>query len=169
MISFQLYFHLDIWTVLILGVVGSILGRFILTLYIAKVSDKIFNHEKNEDVIYLGNKMKAERWKGKMVILAYSLMPLPTTPLFVAGGMARLGPMAIIPPFVVGKVISDTIALFTGKYASENTVDLIAGLLSWQSIFGVILSLSFLFIILFLDWKTLLLHKKFLLKFKIWK
>lgn len=169
MIFFQLYFDLNIWTVLVLGVSGSILGRFILTMYIARVSDKIFNQAKNEDVQFLGNKMKEKGWKGKMVILVYSLMPLPTTPLFVAGGMARLRPLFIIPPFVVGKVISDTAALFTGKYASENTAELIAGITSWQSILGLLLSLIFLFFLLFLDWRTLLIRKKVTLKFKIWK
>jgi membrane protein YqaA with SNARE-associated domain len=169
MIFFQIYFHLNIWTVLALGVTGSILGRFILSAYIPRVSKHIFNAAKNEDVEFLGNKMREKGWKGKMVILIYSLMPLPTTPLFVAGGMANLRPLFMIPPFVVGKVLSDMLALFTGKYASENTEKLIEGVTSWQSICGLSLSLILLFVILFLDWRSLLTKKKFRMKFKIWK
>src|ERR1044072_5715236 len=71
MIFFQLYFHLNIWVVLAVGVSGSILGRFILSSYIPRVSKHIFNDAKNEDVEFLGNKMREKGWKGKMVILVY--------------------------------------------------------------------------------------------------
>src|SRR5438105_5606723 len=89
MIILQITFNLNVWEVIVIGVTGSIIGRYILTLYIAKVSSKIFKRAKNEEVQYLGKKMEEKRWKGKLLILIYSLMPLPTTPLFIAGGMAK--------------------------------------------------------------------------------
>ena len=81
---------------------------------------------------------------------------------FLAAGMAKMKPLYIIPAFTVGKVISDTIAVVTGKYAAENADDLIHGMVSWKSISGLVLGLVLIFALLFIDWRTLLQKKKLL-------
>ncbi len=169
MVLLQVLFKLNIWAVIFIGVAGSILGRYLLTLYIPKLSGKIFKPSKNEDVQYLGKRLKEKGWKGQMVILVYSLLPLPTTPLFIAGGMAKMKPYYIIPAFFVGKLISDTVAVLLGKYAAENTESLIHGMVNWKSITGLVAGLLLLFALLFIDWRALLQHKKFKLRFNIWK
>lgn len=169
MLFLQLYFHLNLWACICIGVVGSVLGRYILTLYIPLISDKYFKPSKNEDIIFLGNKLKEKGWKSQLVILAYSLLPLPTTPLFVAAGMSRLGPLYIIPAFFIGKFASDTLALSTGKFVSENIDTLESNIFSWQSFVGLALSLLLLCALLFINWRTLIQKKKFVLDFKIFK
>ncbi len=169
MILLQVVYDLNLWAVICIGVAGSILGRYILSLYIPHISDKYFKDAKNKDIEFLGKKMKEKGWKSQLVIVAYSLLPLPTTPLFVAGGMARIKPLYIIPAFFIGKFTSDTIALSMGKYASENIDKIKSDLLSWQSICGLIGSLLMLCALLFIDWRTLIQKKKLTLKFKIFK
>ncbi len=169
MIFLQVVYHLNLWAVIIIGVFGSILGRYILTLYIPKLSDKYFKPAKNEDIQFLGKKMKEKGWKSQLVITSYSLLPLPTTPLFVAGGMAKVKPLYIIPAFFIGKFTSDTIALSMGKYASENIDKIKSDLFSWQSIVGLTGSLLLLFALLFIDWRSLIQKRKLTLKFKIFK
>lgn len=78
----QLKYDLNIWLVIANGVIGSILGRYVLTLYIPMIATKLFKESKNEDVQFLGEKMKEKGWKSQAAILLYSLLPLPTTPLF---------------------------------------------------------------------------------------
>jgi uncharacterized membrane protein YdjX (TVP38/TMEM64 family) len=169
MVLLQILFDLNIWIVLGVGVAGSIAGRYILALYIPKVSGKLFKRAKNEDVQYLGRKLKEKGWKSHALILIYSLMPLPTTPLFVAGGMAKLHPLQIIPAFFVGKMISDLAAIFLGKEAVSGTEDLLSGMVSWKSIVGLILGLLLLAALLFFDWRSLLQRHKLRLKFNIWR
>ena len=169
MVALQIIFHLNIWAVIFIGVAGSILGRYILTLYIPRIASRIFKPSKNEDVQYLGAKMKEKGWKSQAAILVYSLLPMPTTPLFIAGGMAKMKPYYIIPAFFVGKLTSDTVAVFMGKYAAENTENLLKGLVSWQSIVGLIVGLLLIFALLFIDWRSLLQHRKFKLRFMIWR
>jgi uncharacterized membrane protein YdjX (TVP38/TMEM64 family) len=133
------------------------------------MAEKMFKHLKNEDVQFLGKKMKEKGWRSQMVIIAYSLLPLPTTPLFLAGGMAKMKPFYIIPAFFIGKFISDTISVHLGKYAAEHTQSIFQDALSWKSITSLGVGLLLLCALLFIDWRTLIQKKRFQLKFKIWK
>ena len=169
MVFLQIMFGLNIWLVIVIGVAGSILGRYILTLYIPLMAVRIFKRSKNEDVQFLGKKMKEKGWRSQMIIIAYSLLPLPTTPLFLAGGMARIKPLYIIPAFFIGKFISDAISVHLGKYAAEHTHSLMQDALSWKSIISFAVGLLLLCALLFIDWRTLIQKKKFQLKFKIWR
>ena len=169
MIFWQIKFHLPIWPVIIIGVIGSIAGRYVLTVYISSLSGSIFKKEKNEQVQFLGEKLKSKGWKSHLFVMLYSLLPVPTTPLFLAAGMAKLKPYYILPAFFVGKFTSDALAVIMGKYASENTGDLLHGAVSWKSIAGLIFGLLLIAAILFIDWRALLLQKKFKLNCRIWK
>ncbi len=169
MIFLQIMFGLNIWWVIVIGVAASILGRYVLTLYIPLIAGKIFKPSKNEDVQFLGKILKEKGWKSQAVILAYCLLPLPTTPLFVAGGMARIKPLYIIPSFFVGKFTSDTIAVHLGKYATENAESLLHGAVSWQSILSLSVGLLLISALLFIDWRSLVQKKEFQLNFRIWK
>lgn len=169
MILLQIVYDLNIWAVIVIGVFGSIVGRYILTLYIPKIAGEIFKPAKNEDVQYLGKKLKEKGWKSQLGILIYSLLPLPTTPLFIAGGMAKMKPYYILPAFVVGKFLSDMTAVLMGEYAANNTQDLLHGIVNWKTIVGLIVGMALVFALLFIDWRSLLQHKKFNLLFQIWK
>lgn len=169
MVFLQIVYDLNIWAVIGIGVAGSILGRYILTLYIPKLSGKMFRQTKNEDVQFLGKKLMQKGWKSQAAILVYSLMPLPTTPLFIAGGIAQMKPIYIIPPFMIGKLISDMVAVLLGKYAAENASSLTEGMVSWKTITGLVVGLFLIFVLLFVDWRTLLEKKKLVLKFRIIK
>jgi membrane protein DedA with SNARE-associated domain len=169
MVFMQIMFDLNIWLVITVGVAGSILGRYILTLYIPVIAGKIFKPSKNEDVQYLGKILKNKGWKSQLVIIAYSLLPLPTTPLFVAAGMANLRPIYIIPAFFVGKFTSDTVLVYMGKYGTENIDQVLRGAISWQSITSLFIGLFLICSLLFIDWRTLVQTKQFRFNFRIWK
>ena len=169
MILFQTVFGLQIWLVIVVGVAGSILGRYVLTIYIPRLSGKYLKTSKNEDAEFLGKKLQTKGWRSHVLVLVYSLLPLPTTPLFVAAGMAKLRPWSILPGFILGKLISDTVAVLTGKYAAQNTESLVHGIVSWKSIAGFVLGLLLVFVFVFVDWRTLIQKKKLALKFRIWK
>jgi len=167
MIFLQITFHLNVWLVIIAGVVGSVIGRYILILYVPLITNKYIKKSKNEDVQFLGTKMKENKWKGQIIVLAYSLLPLPTTPLFLAAGMSKLNARYIIPAFIIGKFTSDSLAVHAGKYASENVDNIMEDALSFKSIAGLLFCLFLIFCILFIDWRTLIQKKKLVFNFKI--
>lgn len=169
MVFLQIAFKLNVWMVIVIGVAGSVLGRYILLLYTPFLSKKYLKESKNQDIQFLRVKMNENKWKGMLVVLAYSLLPIPTTPLFLGAGIAQIKPIYIIPGFIIGKFTSDSIALHLGKYASENTSIIFADLLSWQSIASFLLGLILLFALFFIKWRTLIQKKKLELNFRIFK
>ena len=169
MMFFQIIFDLNVWWVIVTGVIGSVLGRYTLLLYSPSIGKKFLNVSKNQDIEYLGEKMKENKWKGQMIVLAYSLLPLPTTPLFLGAGIAKIKSRYIIPAFLIGKFTSDTIALRAGKFAAENTESIVENAFSWQSVVSMILFLVLIFCLMFIDWRTLIQTKKLVWNFKIWK
>ncbi len=169
MIFLQVRYGLDLRAVLLIGVAGSVLGRYILSRYIPYFSDRYFKPTKNADLHFLGKKLKAKGWQSQVAIFTYSLLPLPTTPLFVAGGMAKLKPLYLIPAFFLGKLTSDSIALTMGKHAAENISSIRAGLFSWQSITGLTGSLLLFGALLFIDWRSLLHQGRWVVRFNIFR
>jgi len=167
MVFFQILFDLNVWAVIIIGVMGSVLGRSILLLYTPLMADKYLKASKNEDIKFLGDKMNQNKWKGILVVLAYSLLPLPTTPLFLGGGISKIKPLYIIAPFLIGKFTSDSIALHLGKFASENQQSIIDNIFSWQSIASFALGFVMLFCLFFINWRSLIHSKKLAFDFKI--
>ena len=85
------------------------------------------------------------------------------------GGILRIKPMQIIPPFFIGKFTSDMVMVLAGEYAAENAVSIAEGMLSWKSISGFIVGLLLLCFLLFVDWRCLLEEKKFRMNFRIWR
>lgn len=167
MIFLQIYYDINIWMVVFIGVAGSLLGRCVLTLYIPYIAGNLFKPPKNQDVQYLGKVLKDNVWKSQLVILAYSLLPLPTTPLFVAAGMTKTRPLHIIPAFFVGKFTSDAILVNLGKYGAENTDKILHSASSWQSFLSLAVGLLLVSALLFIDWRSLIQKKKFQLNFRI--
>src|ERR1043165_5859083 len=71
MMFFQSKFDLNIWLVLVVGVIGSALGRYALSLYIPKVSNRLIKRHKSEDLQYLGKKLGQKRWKSWLFVFIY--------------------------------------------------------------------------------------------------
>ena len=113
--------------------------------------------------------MKTQFWKGQLAILAYTLLPLPTTPIFLASGISRISAAYIIPVFFVGKFTSDALAVHLGNYASENADMFINGAFTWKTATGLIAGTLLICAVLFINWRSLIHDKRFLLNFQIWK
>ena len=53
MVFFQIRYDLNIWFVLATGVIGSTLGRYLLSLYVPWLSDKFIKVKKNDDLKFI--------------------------------------------------------------------------------------------------------------------
>lgn len=169
MVFFQVKYELNIWLVLVVGVTGSATGRYLYSVYIFYFANRFITAKKNENLQFIGKKLSDKGWKIYFFVFLYTLMPLPSTPLFTAAGVARIKTLYLLPSFFAGKFISDAVMVFAGDYAAQNVESIAEGMLSWQNIAGTILGLFLIGIFLFIDWRKLLEEKKISLHFNIWK
>ena len=169
MVFCQIKYDLNVWLVIVVGVIGSTIGRYLLAWYMPYLSSKVINKKKDQDLQFVGQQLSKKKWQVQVFVFLYTLIPVPTTPLFTAIGMSRMNPLFVLPAFFLGKFVSDALMVHAGKFAAENIELLVEGLLSWKTILGAAVGLTLLFTFLFIDWKTLLEKKKLKLSFKIWK
>ena len=162
-------FHLNPWAVVVVGVTGSTIGRYLLTRYIPKVSSSLINRREDENLRYIGSKLGRAKWSGAVFVFLYTLTPLSTTALFTAVATARINPWHILPPFFVGRLITDGVLVFSGKYASASLLQMLHGQASWKTLVTVLAGLFVIGAFLFVDWRCLLEKRKIRFRFKILK
>ena len=163
-------FHLNPWVTVLIGVSGSTIGRYILTRYIPKISSRLVNRQENANLGYIGRRIGKAKWSSSVFVFLYTLTPLSTTALFTAAAMAGIRrPWHIFAPFFLGRLITDGVLVFSGKYASANLSDLLHGEANWKTIVTLGAGLIVIAIFLFIDWRQLLEHKKLRFRFKILK
>ena len=162
-------FHLNPWLAVVIGVIGSTIGRYILTRYIPKISSRLVNRREDVNLRYIGGKIGKAKWSSGVFVFLYTLTPLSTTALFTAVAMARTKPWHILIPFFLGRLITDGVLVFSGKYASANLSGLLHGEENWKSVITLVIGLLVIAVFLFVDWRQLLEHKKLRFRFKILK
>jgi membrane protein YqaA with SNARE-associated domain len=162
-------FHLNPWATVLIGVTGSTIGRYILTRYIPKISSSLVNRREDANLRYIGSKLAKAKWSSTVFVFVYTLTPLSTTALFTAVAAARVRPWHILPPFFLGRLITDGVLVFSGKYASANLSNLLHGQANWKTVVTLTAGLLVIAGFLFIDWRQLLEHKKLRFRFKILK
>jgi membrane protein YqaA with SNARE-associated domain len=160
---------LNPWGVIAAGALGSVIGRYILTLYMPHVSSKIFRRTETANISFLGKRLGGRFWHANIFVMLYAISPLSTTALFTAAGMAHVNPWNILPGFAIGKFVGDAWVILAAKVTAENATDLLHGHVSWQMALSAAGGLLLISGVLFIDWRQLLGHKKLRLNFKIWK
>ena len=83
--------------------------------------------------------------------------------------MAKVKAVRTIPPFFVGKFISDAAMIFAGSYAVGSLGEVVDNTFSLKGISLMVLGLVIIGGFLFVDWFALLKRKKLRFNFRIWK
>ena len=169
MLFFLVKFHLNPWVVLVAGVSGSTLGKYIFSLYVPQITDKIIKRHKREELEFMGKKLGQKLWQSWLFVFIYSLTPLSTAALFAAAAIAKVKAGRMLPPFFAGKFVTDAVLIFTGRYAVRNLTGLVQGAFSAKGILIIVATLVVTGGFLFVDWRALLEKKQFKFNFKIWK
>jgi membrane protein DedA with SNARE-associated domain len=166
MVFLLVKFHLNPWAVLVSGVVGSTIGRYIFSLYVPKIADKLIKQHKQDELEFVGKKMSQKLWPSWLFVFIYTLTPLSTAALFTAAALAKVKAVRTVPPFFFGKFVSDAMMILAGRYAVQN---LVHSTFSVKGIAIIVFSLVIIGGFLFVDWRMLLQKKKVQFNFKIWK
>lgn len=169
MIFLMMKFDLNPWAVVVVGTLGTVTGRLIFVSFIVPlVGEKTLAHDKAADLKFLGKKISERGLPAFFFIFLYSLLPLSTTALFTAAGLARVRRLLIIPPFFLGNLIGDGILILSGQKAVYSAGDLVKGSWELKSVLFSAFGLALVLLLLFVDWRELLIKKKIHLKWKFW-
>src|SRR5262245_60166910 len=87
MVLFWTEFDLNPWLVLATGVPGSVLGRYVFSLYVPKLSERFIKRRKTQELAFVGRKLDRDLWRSWLFVFVYALTPLSTTVLFMAAGL----------------------------------------------------------------------------------
>src|SRR5437016_13544054 len=71
-----LLFHLNPWVVVIIGVTGSTLGRYILSTYIPNASSALVTRREDENLRYIGSKRTKPPVAASAFGFLYAVTPL---------------------------------------------------------------------------------------------
>jgi hypothetical protein len=157
------------WGIVAAGALGSVIGRYILTLYMPHVSARIFRRWENDNLSFLGKKLGGRFWHANAFVMLYAISPLSTTALFTAAGMAHVNPWNVLPGFALGKFLGDAWVLFTAKATADEAMDLLHGKVSWQTGLTAAAGVLLISCVLFIDWRELLGRKRLRLNFAVWR
>jgi len=170
MLLVMLKYDLNPYATALVGTCGTVTGRLIFSsLIIPWLGSKTLSRDKESDLRYLGEHINKQGLATSAFIFLYSLLPLSTTALFTAAGLAQVRKIFILPPFFLGNLIGDGLLLLSGKATIRSLGDLFKGSWSVKDIsmmgFGLVVVLALLFV----DWRTLLQEKKVKWKWAFWK
>ena len=76
MVFMLVKYDLNPWLVLAVGVPGSVLGRYGLSLYVTKFLGKVIKQTKSDEMKFAGSKLKGSLWRSWPFVLVYSLLPI---------------------------------------------------------------------------------------------
>lgn len=170
MILIMLKFNLNPYVVALVGTMGTVTGRLIFVTYIIPwFGKKTIGKEKEADLKFLGEKLSKRGFWAFLFIFVYSILPLSTTALFTAAGLAKVRRTLIIFPFFLGNLFGDGALLVSGNYTFRHLSDLYEGSLDLKNLLLTAAGLLFVLLFLFVDWRELLENKKIRFKFKFWK
>ncbi len=170
MLFFMMKFDLNPWWVVLVGTAGTVTGRLIFSsLIVPWVGKKTLGAKKELDLQFLGEKLSQKRGATFAFVFIYSLLPLSTTALFTAAGLAQVKKAFIIPPFFLGNIIGDGIILISGKYAVGNLGELYQGSFDLKNILLMLMGLAVMLLFLLIDWRELLTKKHLIFRWKFWE
>ena len=170
MLFLMLKFALNPYVTVIVGTCGTVTGRLIFSsIIIPWLGAKTLSRDKESDLRYLGTRLSDKGVATFVFIFLYSLLPLSTTALFTAAGLAGVRMILVLPPFFLGNLIGDAFLLLSGKAAVGSVSELFNGAWNPKDIAMMAFGLLVVLALLFVDWRTLLRKKKLKWKWTFWK
>jgi hypothetical protein len=170
MLLVMLKYDLNPYATAFIGTCGTATGRLIFSsLIIPWLGSKTLGRDKENDLRFVGKQINQKGIAAFAFIFLYSLLPLSTTALFTAAGLANVRKIFILPPFFMGNLIGDGLLLLSGKVTIRSVSGLFKGSWGMKDILMMAFGLLIVFALLFVDWRTLLQKKKVKWNWAFWK
>jgi len=144
---------------------AATLGRITLaTLSQFIIRNKLLSTKTKKNIDVLKDALEYRKNQTMGALLVYSFTPLPSNYLFIAYGLTTLPIKLIAVPFFIGRMVSYAGWIFLGQ-ETYKSLDIDAGHLGgYLSVYFILTQIGFLLLIYFftkVDWRAVLIEKKF--------
>lgn len=154
----------------IVAAISSSTGRFFLSKFSTKFTDKVLSVSAKENMKFLGNSMKGHSVRTFVFTFIWAISPLASNPLFIALGIAKTYMKYVIIGFFTGRLLSYFTLAYTSSLVFEGLHDMLTNnVFDWRKLIIEVFSIAIIFVYIFIDWKTLLIDKKLKLNFSVLK
>jgi hypothetical protein len=149
---FRIQFGLPLLALTIGGSLVSAIGRWGL----AKVSgaySRRYMKKQESDLLVLGGFLEKHKQHVGLTTFLYTLTPLPSNNLFIAAGMVGIQLTWVFAGFLAGRLIANTILVWTTDKAFEHFEEVLrTGFSSWEAIAFQSLSIGSIVLLAFVPW-----------------
>ncbi len=113
---FHVVYQLPLLPLSLGGAVSATLGRVVLARLSATLRDHLLSPQQRENLMALGEFLEERRGLTLASVLLFAFGPIPSNQLFIAAGLTGTDLRLIVPPFLVGRLVSNTILIYlTGQ------------------------------------------------------
>jgi uncharacterized membrane protein YdjX (TVP38/TMEM64 family) len=149
----------------LIAAVAATSGRITLSgLSHTMIRNRLLNASTRENIDVLKDALEHRKHQTVSVLLFYSFTPLPSNYLFIAYGLTTLPIRLIAVPFFIGRIVSYAAWTYLGQEAYRN-LDINAGLVgNYLGAYFILTQIGFLLLVYLMariDWRAVLLEKKF--------
>ncbi|MEI6887028.1 MAG: hypothetical protein WCK31_02210 [bacterium] len=158
---FYVKYNLPILLVVLVGVIASTLGRYILARFVGNITFKLLKQENNQNLDYFKRKLNEKELSVFLFSFVYCALPTPSNLLFLAIGASRAKLNYLLAGFFFGRMINYFYAVVFYRIVYDTFEQVISS--QFKSIGEYLM--QFVTIILFvlfllIDWQTLFEKKK---------
>ncbi len=167
---FYVTYDLNLFVLIPIMVLGSTLGRYILAKFTGKLASRFLHPERNENLSYFRNQVNKKPFHAFLFTFIYCALPTPSNLIFLSLGASKVNLAPILLGFALGRAVNYTYAALTFSYIYHRIAEELQGsVTSASNIFTQVVTIILFSVFLLIDWKELILNKKFKLLVNIGK
>ncbi|MEI6462752.1 MAG: hypothetical protein WCO33_03765 [bacterium] len=158
---FHVKYEIPILLVVIVGVIASTIGRYILARFVGKITFRLLRQEHNQNLDYFKRKLNERGISVFLFSFLYCALPTPSNLLFLAIGASRAKLNYLLAGFFCGRFINYFYAVLFYKIVYQTFEETITS--QYKSIgeyvFQIVTIILFVLFLL-IDWQKLFEKKQ---------
>jgi hypothetical protein len=157
LLLFTAIFGLPPAPVILIGVSAATLGRVVLYQISSKYLFRFLSTKSRQNVSFLGKFLNSRRGLSIPMFLVYTLSPVSTSELFIAGGISHFSLSVLLVCFVIGRSVSYSFWVINSHSFAEHALHILKN--DYSSILTLvpqILGILALYLFTKLHWKKIL-------------
>lgn len=167
LVFFVWKFNLNTVLVILVGLIGSTIGRFILSKVAYKILAKVRFSQVDENLDLFSELINKNRRNILLFTILYCIFPTPTNWLFIPAGKEKRGLWLILLGHFIGRIVNYTYSVLLALRTIELVNEISNGnIFSVPNLIVQMFLLMFSVSLLFIDWHAFMRERKVRFNFR---